>query len=401
MTSVTVLVFKNLYNHQKKWNSMDTPIRHNTDWRFSTLTSWLAATGACAYYADSFLNLTILLGINVCILPLLLYVIKHPNKHVLPMAGCYFLLILCLLPFTSTSLVFIHLVMFTAVFSPHFALSRFVMAILGAMLVYGACHYDTWQGDIPWLMFIVWFFFCVTNWFISRKIVESLNMHYQSRQNYKELQATQQMMSAMSAKQERRAISRELHDSLGHKLTALSVNLDFAKRTAPTDLQTMLINCHQISQDVLEEVRDIVSTQREDKALLKEVIESICALTPNLKAHINIDKDSAYMSQDSTLCVIRFCQEMLSNTLKHTHATEITFNVTLEEQHTMLSAEAFHNQPETVLPKPGNGLTGLAERVAQFNGHFTQAIENQVLINTINLPLCQSNHSHANAEVIQ
>lgn len=107
------------------------------------------------------------------------------------------------------------------------------------------------------------------------------------------------------------------------------------------------------------------------------------------------------MSQDSTLCVIRFCQEMLSNTLKHTRATEITFNVTLEEQHTMLSAEAFHNQPETVLPKPGNGLTGLAERVAQFNGHFTQAIENQVLINTVNLPLYLSNRSHANAEVIQ
>ena len=317
------------------------------------------------------------------------------------MAGCYFLLILCLIPFTSTSLVFIHLVMFTAVFSPHFALSRFVMAILGAMLVYGACHYHTWQGDIPWLMFIVWFFFCVTNWFISRKIVQSLNMHYQSRQNYKELQATQQMMSAMNAKQERLAISRELHDSLGHKLTALSVNLDFAKRSAPTDIQAMLINCHQISQDVLEEVRGIVSTQREDKALLKEILESICALTPNLKAHINIDKGSAYTSQDSTLCIIRFCQEMLSNTLKHTRATEITFNVTLDEQHTMLSAEAFHNQPETVLPKPGNGLTGLAERVAQFNGHFTQAIENQVLINTINLPVHQCHHSPANTEVIQ
>lgn len=380
---------------------MNTPIQHNADWRFSTLTSWLVATAGCAYFADSWFNLAILLCINIGILPLLLYVIKHPNNHVLAMASSYFLLILCLIPFTSTSLVFIHLVMFTAVFSPHFALSRFVIAILAAMLVYGACHYDSWQGDTPWLMFVVWFFFCVMNWFISRKIVESLNMHYQSRQNYKELQATQQMMSAMSAQQERLAISRELHDSLGHKLTALCVNLDFAKRTAPTDLQTMLTNCHRISQDVLEEIRDIVSAQREDKALLKDVLESTCALTPNLTAHINIDKDTAYLSQDITLCIIRFCQEMISNTLKHTHAKEITFNVSLDKQHMIVIAEAFHNQPETLLPKPSNGLTGLAERVAQFNGQLTQTIDNQTLINTIKLPMPQCHHSPANTEVTQ
>lgn len=41
------------------------------------------------------------------------------------------------------------------------------------------------------------------NWFVSRRIVESLNIHYQSRQNYKELKAAQHMMGAMSAPQEK------------------------------------------------------------------------------------------------------------------------------------------------------------------------------------------------------
>lgn len=41
---------------------MNIPIRHNADWRFSTLTSWLAATVSCAYYADSFFELDDIIG---------------------------------------------------------------------------------------------------------------------------------------------------------------------------------------------------------------------------------------------------------------------------------------------------------------------------------------------------
>ena len=135
------------------------------------------------------------------------------------------------------------------------------------------------------------------------------------------------MMNAMSAEQERLNLSRELHDTLGHKLTALSINLDFAKRKATPELEETLSICHSLSQELLEEVRFIVSNQRSDSSLLKTSLEQLFLATPQLKCHLNLNEQSKTLKQDDSLCIIRFCQEMISNTIRHTQATEITFNV--------------------------------------------------------------------------
>ncbi|KZN49473.1 sensor histidine kinase [Pseudoalteromonas luteoviolacea] len=370
---------------------MDTQIRHTTDWRFSTIASWLGVTSACAYFANSPIALMLQLPISLSILLLLFYVLKHPNERVIAVSIGYFVLILALIPLTSTSLIFIHLVMFSAVFSPHFSLLKIMTAIILAMSVYGIEHADRWQGDIPWITFVVWLFFCSMNWFVSRRIVESLNMHYQSRQNYKELKAAQHVMGAMSAQQTRQHISRELHDSLGHKLTALSIHLDFVKRTAPKSVAETVNTCHQLSQQALSEVRDIVSTQRSDKPLLKQALEGIFALTPTLSCSLDVEVKDTLISQQHALCIVRFCQEMVSNTLKHTQANQFHFEVHIVSQSNKpyVMAKAWHNQPESSLPKAGNGLSGLKERMAQHHGHFEQLIEGSRLISVISLPLEQ------------
>ena len=98
-------------------------------------------------------------------LAILLYVLKQPNKFVHGVALGYFLLILAMIQSSSTSLVFIHLVMFTAVFSPHFSLPKILACVVAAMLVYGLTHYARWENGIPWITFTIWFFFCLMNWF--------------------------------------------------------------------------------------------------------------------------------------------------------------------------------------------------------------------------------------------
>ncbi|KZN61857.1 hypothetical protein N473_21965 [Pseudoalteromonas luteoviolacea CPMOR-1] len=370
---------------------MDTQIRHTTDWRFSTIASWLGVTCACAYFANSPIALMLQLPVSLLILLLLFYVLKHPNKHVFYVALGYFALILGLIPLTSTSLLFIHLVMFAAVFSPHFSFAKIMAVIILAMGVYGIEHFDRWQGDIPWVTFVVWLFFCSMNWFVSRRIVESLNMHYQSRQNYKELKATQHMMGAMSALHARQHISRELHDSLGHKLTALSIHLDFVKRIAPDEIAETVNTCHQLSQQALTEVRDIVSCERSDKALLKQALEGIFALTPTLACTLDMEVKAAMISQQHALCIVRFCQEMVSNTLKHTQAQQFYFKVQIVRQsgRQYVLAKAWHSHPESCIPKAGNGLSGLKERMEQYHGDFKQLLDGHCLINMISLPLEQ------------
>ncbi|KTF08992.1 hypothetical protein [Pseudoalteromonas sp. H105] len=87
---------------------------------------------------------------------------------------------------------------------------------------------------------------------------------------------------------------------------------------------------------------------------------------------------------------------MISNPLKHTQANHFTLqvNVAHVNQHPLLIAKAYHNQPETHLPKQGNGLAGLNDRMVQFGGEFSQHLEQETLINTMTLPLNVEENSH-------
>lgn len=370
---------------------MEQAIRHTTDWTHSTLASWLGVSVSSLYYAHSKSTLLLQLPLHLMILALLWFVIKRPNEHVNRASVTYFSLIILLMTLTSTTLVFIHLVMFTAIFCSHLSPAR-IIAFVGAILsIYCALNFERWEGNIPWITIIVWSFFCLMNWFVSRRIIESLNVHYQSRQNFKELKATQSVMRAMSAEQERLNLSRELHDTLGHKLTALSINLDFAKRKATSESVKTLSLCHELSQELLEQVRDIVSNQRRETSLLRASLEHVFSATPQLKCRLDLAEKLSFLDQKNSLCLIRFCQEMISNTLKHTQATEIAFDINVcaqqENKSYLVVATAIHNQSEQAIPKKGNGLKGLEERMAMVNGQFTQCIEASQLINKITFPL--------------
>ena len=370
---------------------MEQAIRHTTDWTFSTLASWLGVSIASLYYANSSSDLLLQVPLNLMILALLWYAIKRPNEHVNTVSVVYFSLIVLLMTLTSTTLVFIHLIMFTAIFCSHFNPVRMIVFVGAILSIYCALNFERWEGNIPWITIIVWSFFCLMNWFVSRRIVESLNVHYQSRQNFKELKATQSVMRAMSAEQERLNLSRELHDTLGHKLTALSINLDFAKRKATSESAETLTLCHELSQELLDQVRDIVSNQRQETSLLRTSLEHVFCATPQLKCQLSLAEQLTFLDQKSSLCLIRFCQEMISNTLKHTQATEIAFDINVcaqqENKSYLVVASAVHNQSEQAIPKRGNGLKGLEERMAMVNGQFTQCIEASQLINKISFPL--------------
>lgn len=365
---------------------MSDPIKHTTDWRFSTVASWLAVTVASLYYSEP-QQIPFQLPIHAALCGVLWWIIQSPNQHTVPKSLCYFVLITALFPFTQTSLVLIHLVMFTSLFSVHFKPITVTGVVVVMLAVYSAFKFDAWQGQVPWATLAIWGFWGLATGIMSRRFVQSLNMHYQSRQNVKELQATQSMMTAMSKEQERLAISRELHDSLGHKLTALSINLDFIKRTAPNELQESLNTCHTLSQEILDEVRHIVSAQRQDIGLLKTSLLSIFNATPTLKCSLSLAPELARLDQQQSLCLIRFCQEMINNTLKHSNATEIEFTIALSDIEHKIIATAHHNSPESKLPKAGNGIKGLQERVALLNGTFTQKITNSTLVSELCIPL--------------
>src|SRR5690606_583653 len=144
-------------------------------------------------------------------------------------------------------------------------------------------------------------------------------------QKHQQLQATQQLLQAASRQSERTRIARNLHDVVGHHLTALTIQLQVAGHLTDGEAKLQVDKCHQLAKLLLADVREAVSTMRQyaDVSLL-DAITSLTQLLPQqleVKLQIpgNIMLNDLQQAQH-LLCIV---QEALSNSLKHSGATEV------------------------------------------------------------------------------
>jgi hypothetical protein len=94
-----------------------------------------------------------------------------------------------------------------------------------------------------------------------------------------ELRAAQVMLADSARTAERLRIARELHDAVGHHLTALSINLEVARHTAPAD--EAIERAHGLAKSMLGEVRSVVRSMREGRALdLPRALEELSRGVP-------------------------------------------------------------------------------------------------------------------------
>ncbi|MFH7027449.1 MAG: sensor histidine kinase [Heteroscytonema crispum UTEX LB 1556] len=178
--------------------------------------------------------------------------------------------------------------------------------------------------------------------------------------------------------QERNRIAREIHDALGHALTAQSIQLENALLFLPPDAdktESFLRSAQQLGSRALQEVRRSISTLRSnplqgqslEAAIANAVTEfrSASGIIPDF----NIQLFQPIPAEIST-ALYRIIQEALTNIYKHSAATGVRL-------HLKQRAEAIHLQiddngqgfdPEG--NTTGFGLQGMRERTAALGGQF-------------------------------
>jgi signal transduction histidine kinase len=133
-----------------------------------------------------------------------------------------------------------------------------------------------------------------------------------------------------SALQERNRIAREIHDSLGHTLTAQSIQLDSALLLLQSDhirANTFLQASKQLCTQALQEVRHSVSALRTDPLQGKSIETAILPLIQDFGATNTISPDfSIHLShplpQPISAAIYRILQEALTNITRHSEATQ-------------------------------------------------------------------------------
>lgn len=107
-----------------------------------------------------------------------------------------------------------------------------------------------------------------------------------------ELLATQELLRESSQLAERVRLARELHDVIGHHLTALSLNLEVASHVAEGRALAQVRTAQAISKTLLTEVRGVVSSMREPlNPDLAGALALLCRDIPTPKVHLTVVPD--------------------------------------------------------------------------------------------------------------
>jgi signal transduction histidine kinase len=183
-----------------------------------------------------------------------------------------------------------------------------------------------------------------------------------------ELLATRFMLKTSSEKQERLRISRDLHDAIGHQLTALSLNLELATHKVPTEFKPLLQENLQLAKTLLTNVRHVVKEMRaEEQFDLTTSLSNLVQQLPNCQLVIQspLEINSLQLKQQLMFCL----QEGISNALRHAKANQLTL-INKKCDH-RINIELIDNGNNFKTNSPyefGSGLKGMEERLADFNG---------------------------------
>ena len=183
-----------------------------------------------------------------------------------------------------------------------------------------------------------------------------------------ELRATRALLAESSRMGERLRISRELHDLLGHHLTALSLNLEVASHLVQDKAQEHVRQAQSLARLLLSDVREVVSQLRADDEIdLRKALDALIEGLPEPVVHIEMAPDFNVDDPRRAQVLLRCAQEVITNTIRHARARNLWLSFEAAGDGT-LRVRARDDGQGAEAVAPGNGLSGMRERLAQFGG---------------------------------
>lgn len=217
--------------------------------------------------------------------------------------------------------------------------------------------------------------------FLVLKLVSTLLSERQTKEQlaaaHEQLQQYALQIEDLAAVTERNRIARDIHDSLGHALTALSVQLQTASKLwqrSPAEAEPFLLQAQQLSATAIKEVRQSVYALRADARCDQPLEAAIACLVEDFRQGTGISIStrinvSTPIPPQVIKTLYRVVQEALTNIYKHAQATKVKIQVSTTPDGVHLCVEddgiGFRPGQQNVT---GFGLQGMQERVAALDG---------------------------------
>ena len=180
-----------------------------------------------------------------------------------------------------------------------------------------------------------------------------------------ELRAASAVLATSTRTAERLRISRDLHDVVGHQLTALSLELEVASHHATGAGAEHVERARAVAKDLLRDVRAAVGELRAEPAGIAAPLHDLVDDLPGLAVDLTVE-ERAPLDEARSLAIVRCVQETVTNALRHSEATRLDISVVVDADGIKL--EVADNGRGAATLVPGNGLEGLRERIEALGG---------------------------------
>ena len=178
---------------------------------------------------------------------------------------------------------------------------------------------------------------------------------------------------------QRGQLARELHDTVGHHLSAIAIQAQAGRTITASDpdrARKALETVEEAASRALEEMRVMVGVLRDDAKAdfapqpgVAEIEHLAQQMEGPPKIDVNLAGDFGALSPPVGVALYRIAQESVTNAVRHArHATRITVDVLDEGEQVRLVVRDDGDAATSAQVSSGYGLVGMAERATLLGG---------------------------------
>lgn len=193
---------------------------------------------------------------------------------------------------------------------------------------------------------------------------------------HRELKWYAEQVEELSLYRERQRIAREVHDTLGHRLTGVMMQLEVLKRMGEKEQKEIAENAYESAKEALKEVRMLVSTLSQ---VIRPQMEDIRELIENSQKvgnmEILLEEVILVPLEEEQLRLFFYTtREMLTNAQRHARARHVSIQIQNTAEQIRFCFINDGDVPKDI--KEGFGLQSLKKDAKGLQMEFSISLEN-------------------------
>jgi two-component system sensor histidine kinase DesK len=191
-----------------------------------------------------------------------------------------------------------------------------------------------------------------------------------------EQMAGEHLLAEQMRYSERMQIARELHDLMGHHLTALNLQLQLGNallaRADAAGAGQALDRAQGVAAQLLADVRESVSQQRDSQRIdLSAALQALAEGIASTRIELAVDEAARDLGPRAAHALLRCVQEGVTNSVRHAGARRVQVSLRGEGDAVAVSIDDDgRGAPGWHEGRAGNGLSGMAERMTELGGQM-------------------------------